>query len=233
MFTLDVRCRASVKSTGRSGRPKAILWVSICTLVSLQRRSRQLKGRLCDPRLQCSVQWPRMGSVPLTLTHSGFLEASSPENPPVSVSSFPPYGSSVLRVVDLTVLVTSRENGLGVRLCQRCCRKCRDSGSPGSVSTWSPNCTNSGLLLWGGAAFPKSRANPNPKKLVHPNLLLFRWQEDTALCFPPSRFLLPLPKTSRTPSQNNWKPPFFHTITNFLPIKPLIFKCHLNGSRHF
>lgn len=130
-------------------------------------------------------------------------------------------------------LIPMWENGLGVRLCQRCCRKCRDSGSPGSVSTWSPNCTNSGLLLWGGAAFPKSRANPNPKKLVHPKLLLFRWQEDTALCFPPSRFLLPLPKTSRTPSQNNWKPPFFHTITNFLPIKPLIFKCHLNGSRHF
>ena len=89
------------------------------------------------------------------------------------------------------------------------------------------------LLLWGGAAFPKSRANPTSKKLVHPKLLLFRWQEDTALCFPPSRFLLPLPKTSRTPSQNNWKPPFFHTISNFLPIKPLIFKCHLNGSRHF
>ena len=199
MLTLDVRCCASLKSTGRSGRPKAILWVSICTLVRLQRRSCQLKGRLAMVLL-CCAQWPQAsvlcsmaknGFRPLTLTHSGFLEASSPENPSVSVSSFLPYRSSVLRVVDLTVLVTSRENGLGARLCQLCCRKCRDFGSPGSVSTWSPNCTNSGLLLWRGAAFPKSRANPNPKKLVHPKLLQFHWQEDTALCFHPSRFLPP------------------------------------------
>lgn len=133
MLTLDLRCRASVKSTGRSGRPKAILWVSICTLVRLQRRSRQLKGRLAMVLLCCAL-WPQAsvlcsmaknGFSPLTLTHSGFLEASSPENPPVSVSSFLPYRSSVLRAVDLTVLVTSRENGLGARLCQLCCRKCR------------------------------------------------------------------------------------------------------------
>ena len=97
MLTLDVRCHASVKSTSRSGRLKVMLWVSICTLVSLQRRSHQLKGRLGTALLSYAL-WPqasvlcsmaKRGFSPLTLIHSGFLQASSPENSPVAGFLFP------------------------------------------------------------------------------------------------------------------------------------------------
>ena len=146
---------------------------------------------LCDPRPQCSVQWPSVDLVHWLWFILASCKHLLQKTLQWQVSSFLPYRSSALRVVDLTALVTSRVNDLGVRLCQLCCRKHRDSGSPGSVSTWSPNCTNSGLLLWWGVAFPKSRANPNHKKRVHPKLGLLHWQEDTALSFLPSRFLPP------------------------------------------
>lgn len=217
MLTLDVRCRASVKSTGRSGRPKAILWVSICTLVRLQRRSRQLKGRLAMVLLCCAL-WPQAsvlcsmaknGFRPLTLTHSGFLEASSPENPSVSVSSFLPYRSSVLRVVDLTVLVTSKEMVWG----------------PDSVSCAAENAETLGALglsprgLQTAPIQASCCGEGRPFQNPGPTLILRSWCTPSCCNSTDKRTLLsafilqdfsfPLPKTSRTLSQNSWKPPFF------------------------
>ena len=148
----------------------------------------------------CSMA--KNGFSPLTLTHSGFLEASSPENPPVSVSSFLPYRSSVLRAVDLTVLVTSRENGLGSRLCQLCCRKCRDSGSPGSVSTWSPNCTIQASCCGEGWPFQNPGTTLILRSWCTPSCCNSADKRTLLSAFILQDFSLPLPKTSRTPSQN-------------------------------
>lgn len=142
---------------------------------------------LCDPRPQCSVQWPSVDLVHWLWFILASCKHLLQKTLQWQVSFFLPYW-------------------------KQCSKSCRSDCSCHLQGEWSGGQTLSAVLqktqrLWEPwvclhmvsklhqfrppAAFPKSRANPNHKKRVHPKLGLLHWQEDTALSFLPSRFLPP------------------------------------------